>query len=175
MTALTVFLFFALIGMGTEAFFTGISPIVEFILLSLALFARNIYTHHRKGIFARIVLWLFLRIRHSATVSSFTGRVWIGMFVVYGFSAFPFGILYDLAHTLHWALRIPIYGACIMGYEFVSGLIIVYGWKALTGTTFYPWRYEKRGNIMHLVQISYFKYWCLYGIILEYFYTKLMQ
>jgi hypothetical protein len=174
MTRLAAFLFFALIGMGVEAFFTGFSTVVERFLRKIALLAENVGERSR-GRFSRVAIWISSRVERSSDQSPFIGRVWLGMFLVYGFSSFPFGLLYDNFHTLHWLPRYPIYGVGIMAYELVAGLIILHGWQIVSGEPFYPWNYSKRGHILHLTYLPYFKYWCLYGVILEYLYVKLIK
>ena len=161
MTRLTVFLFFALFGMGAEAFFTGFSTVVKRFLRKIALVAENVGERSR-GRFSRVALWISSKVERSSDESPFIGRVWLGMFLVYGFSALPFSLLYDNFHTYYWLVRYPIYGAAIMAYELVAGLIILHGWHILAGEGFYPWKYERRGHILHLTYLPYFKYWFFY-------------
>lgn len=174
MTWFWSFLFFAIVGMGIEAFFTAVVPLILWALKQFADYA-EILSRQSTGWSSRMAMRVSNHIDRRVEISEFKGHVWIGMFVVHGLSALPFALLYSAINNMHILVRAPIYGVCIMFCELISGLVILRGHKLLTGRPYYPWYYSKPKNFLHLIYLPYFKYWCIYGLILEHLYSKLIN
>jgi uncharacterized membrane protein len=91
-----------------------------------------------------------------------TGKTYLWMHPIYGFTALSLELTHDVLATVPWLVRIAAYLMVIYVAEFTSGALL----RALIGRC--PWDYGTRGvNLLGLVRLDYAPFWLLVSCFFE--------